>query len=90
MYRIVAWIAASIGALRWERAGVNPFLRLVYQSPLLLGLLLPTLVNAQTWQYLYDEVGRLKSAIAPSGDRATTNTTRSATSLRFVAVPLAR
>jgi trimeric autotransporter adhesin len=25
---------------------------------------------AESWQYLYDEVGRLKSAIAPSGERA--------------------
>ena len=36
----------------------------------MLGLVIPAFATAQTWQYLYDEVGRLKSAIAPTGDRA--------------------
>ena len=30
----------------------------------------PAASVAQSWQYVYDEVGRLKAAIAPNGDRA--------------------
>ena len=68
MQQIVAWVAA------WARAcgtgaRADAF-KFAHSAALLISLLLPALANAQSWQYLYDEVGRLKSAIAPSGERA--------------------
>ena len=68
MQQVVAWVAA------WARAcgtgaRADAF-KFAHSAALLISLLLPALANAQSWQYLYDEVGRLKSAIAPSGERA--------------------
>ena len=71
MDRVVSWLTSVIaaacvrGAVRNWQAG-----RWLPRVALVLGLVIPAFATAQTWQYLYDEVGRLKSAIAPSGDRA--------------------
>jgi YD repeat-containing protein len=74
VHRVVTWVGGLISAPRWLPAlsRASGILKgSICSAWLASGLLLiPALVAAQTWQYLYDEVGRLKSAIAPSGDRA--------------------
>ncbi len=68
MRRGAEWTAVPT---RLVRASASLAQTLRHFAVLILTLLfLCGTVNAQSWQYVYDEVGRLKAAIAPSGERA--------------------
>jgi trimeric autotransporter adhesin len=42
----------------------------VIQAMMMFGLTYPTQSSAQVWSYVYDEIGRLKGVISPTGTRA--------------------
>ena len=70
MHQVVAWIGVCArGVCANGRTGTAIIAML---GALCAAVLLswPAVAQAQSWQYVYDEVGRLKAAIAPNGDRA--------------------
>ena len=70
MHQVVAWIGVCARGVRANGRTGTAIIAMFGALCAAVLLSWPAVAQAQSWQYVYDEVGRLKAAIAPNGDRA--------------------
>ena len=70
MHQVVAWIGVCARGVRANGHTGTAIIAMVGALCAAVLLSWPAGAQAQSWQYVYDEVGRLKAAIAPTGERA--------------------